>query len=526
MRKLECDFLIQEEVAPASVQGCLDELQVLQSLKPTYTPLKKNVKRLVFFEYRDKKHADLFVGSVEEAARPARRSSDRTAFREVAKNQDIRCLGYLLLYSDSCQGIPLSSYIPEAVIVEPSSFPHYYVHSKATFPLTTLGQPFGVLGSYFAQQEGAVNCCAQAAVKAVLKNLATMTGVDVDIPYTQMNAHLCIDHKTRHAKNGCFPEEIGELLRGVGMESAILDHAAGGESTADAIIDTAYYAVECGLPAILCFGGKRVMHAMAVVGHTFDPRLWSATAAAAYFPSDRTYMPSHSWMQDLLVQDDKVGPYCTLQRATLANRKPLVIIPRFPDSMMESPESVEQSVSSLFSERRFGNQTFFSKLNEFAEKKGAQSYWLDKLLEHVSSGTFVLRTLRTTADAYCDFLKNNGMDVDMINEVKDRLAGRRTIWLVELSIPELFQINNCRLGEVLLAEDVVGAKKSPKEDLELCAVRIPGVLTVVDSSGGISSYPIPAMQDYYPILLLKPNELTSHFDGIHPFSPAAARLRD
>ncbi len=555
MRALECDVVVEEELDPSTVSGCDKEVEILQEkVNPELKPLSRNVFRITFFKVSQKDIEWVHLLQTDHDKARDTAEEDKRSF--LSNQERLECLGFLYLYVDSCKGINLSAYVPRAVVspVPSHDYRGPFVHSKAEFQAHVFETlTFPVEGSFFAQQEGSTWCCAHAAVMVSMMNITGATeGTNRSFCLEDWNALLGIDHVYRNA-DGLFPEEIRRVFQEEGIESFCGDYETissmntfkGSAAHADRVIATAYYAIEAGLPAIIAFSGDAGGHAMAAVGHTFDPSMWSPTATRAYFHfQDKPYIPSHAWVDNLVVHDDNFGPYRTLSRSVLQSRSPSVIIPKFPESKVETPETVEREAADWLGQVPYEDGRFFQTiLKSKSCPSRDKNKWFFRLMRNVSMRTHVLRTIPITHDEYFDFLngKNDleeqilGKELDALtNVLKNRqgdvftlkrdesgvsklstLKGRKEApftWLVEISIPEIFQWNNRRVGEVVLQESTItefttaGPVKLDFRDVLL--VRVPGVLSVPelvildngDLTYSFEHYKIPG-KGHYPIVI-------------------------
>lgn len=512
MRQHDCDLLVEEELDPTTVLGCQEEIQVLQEkIRPGLNPLTRKVIRVTFFRLiaNNVDRLKCYTSDIDLATKNAAKH-----FKEFSATAGaFECLGYLLLYIDSFKGLGLSSYVPEAVIKPfPPDSRGPYIHSGGKYEAHVSGVRFEIDGSYFAQQEGATWCCAHAALMVVLKNVFTARGQSYGTTYEQINQLLNIDHQYRFAHTGLKVPEIVDVLAGEGIYSDVINcntkfpglPGCGTPHHADRVIATAYYAIEAGLPAIICFGSD-LGHAMGVVGHTFEPSLWSPRASSVYFGGQaKPYIPSHAWVDNFVVQDDNFGPYCVLPKSVLRTQNPAVIIPRYPRSVVLTPEIVEWAAADFLTIKKYNGKSYFQTILQSPScppRSDDSNYWFYKLMEAASRGLHVLRTIPISPDEYLEFLKGTEgagdvlgpLTSDHINAIAQHLGGTFT-WLVEISIPELYQRNTRRLGEVFLQEDA----GSPGNVAGL-SIRIPGVLSLIKDNGcGFGHFEIP-FKEHFPI---------------------------
>ena len=488
MRSLHCSFLVEEEFEPSHLPEDMQFSQVeVGLLKRLYAhALDRRIYRLTFF--KTDQHIE-FSHGISDPIDSTREERNRETLLRLSRERALYCLGFLWLFCDYDQKSqrPLSSYVPRAVVdvdaVE-RTFAGLYIHSVAPYEIHALNETFApVKGSLFTQQEGKTWCCAHAALTMAIENLFRVQGKKCPISYFEMNDFLSIDHVSRYAFKGLSPDEIRSVFghRKIQWEADLYDSAVDATyDSANEVLTAAYHAVEAGLPAILCFEGEGVAHAMAVVGHSFDPNLWSARATGAYFSSELdTYTPSHSWVESLVVQDDNLGPYCTLPRQLLLKRKPSIIVPRFPWSESADIREVELLAGKLLTGQVLeeGRRSYFETIigSEY-EPHGESGYWFAELVNRVANRDFVLRTVPYSPREYLQFIASaeHGAMLKGAEEAESGLRhnlGDMPFWLVEVSLPELFQTNTTRLGEVVIHE-----RKS--RELRFGLVRIPGVLTI------------------------------------------------
>lgn len=493
MRSMCCDFLVEETLEPDEL--CKKEISELEKLSPSFKPLRRVVKKLSFFTSKSK---DFAPGDSE------------AEFVSLCKANDLVCLGFTYLYLDYSGDILLSAYVPKAVVKSFVESSTKYVHSKSRFRNTVCGESFLVRGSYFIQQEGSAWCCAHAALLVSLHNIFAAIGKACPIDFTDINNALFIDNFFRKGSSGLYIFEIQRILESVGLAASVLAPCGKHDcpSDADARIAAAYYCVESGLPAIIGFAGSLTGHVMAVVGHTFDPNLWSARATGAYFHSTDGYLQSHGWVGELIVQDDNFGPYCTLPRAALWEKRPVVVLPKFPWSDKLTPMLVERVAAVILSQPPMNGKSYFHDVfsSHVAQDLGNSNFWFHELIKHVSSKTYVLRTLPITPQNYIASVTTPTEDGTIIDAERDfdpniilMRLGKKNCWMVEVSVPELYQRNERRLAEILIQQGNNG-------DPELKVVRLPGVMSVASASSGFTHRPIQGKY-HYPIYKLEDHPL-------------------
>jgi hypothetical protein len=109
--------------------------------------------------------------------------------------------------------------------------------------------------------------------------------------------------------------------------------------------------------------------------------------------------------------------------------------------------------------------------------------WARRLREYADSGRLVLRPVLLTAAQYSSHLsrisdwKGQKIRRDLISEIKKFSSEK--LWMIELSIPEVFAANKRKLGEVIVRAE---KKLGPERDLDgLLLARVPGQFALYES---------------------------------------------
>ena len=330
------------------------------------------------------------------------------------------------------------------------------------------------------------------------------------------------------------------------------------ENRSNHILGVAYQAVESGLPAILCFKGQKSWHAMTVVGHTFNPGLWSTRAYDEYLKAHEhssLTLSSFEWVDGLIVMDGNFGPYKVLTRRFLQHHLLKVVMPCFPwakslmkwgkdaakitshatlqsqsfvgapwimpaqrraEKILRQPLIPEAKLSEIVS--KLANEgvdtslapTYLDYIFHLYRYPQAPLYWFHELRRHLREGRCVLRTIPCTLDDYLDFLKRErvfggyGDDESVYLEAVREHIFHRCFWLVEISVRELYEWNKHRLGEIIFCEGGDG------QELQAAFLRVPGFIDFMDGDG--DPYPIAVDGHYhYPLSTMTPDKLISLF---------------
>ena len=516
MRMQKCSFMVEEELQPN--ERCLRQMDITQgiSLLGNY---RRRVIRLTFFKC-NKPDGPFKSKTRDEALRNCEK--DWHSFRQLLKEpgSDLKCLGFLYLYTDYAGKSPRHSHVHAAVIATDNlESPNKYIHSSPLYAGRVHNDFwFPVVGSYFAQQDTFLSCCYHTALMVCLKNIYAALNLPCIASYELMNEIARVDcHKRRSNEPlSLSPAKaldiLGELLPF--RHEAIATNRL---CVPNDVIASAYHSVEAALPSVIYFYEDLINdnpmgmgHAMAVVGHTFEAGLWQYRKHdlrhcewPAYHKQHYHHCPSHLWAEGLVIQDEASGPYCTLPWHALIDRYPGVIIPRLNWTIKSYPQEAEIAAERILNPGVKAHSDFFQSIldSDAAPASKDANGWFFEVKRHVEASkdqlcfrairSHVLRTVPCTPRSYLKFLRDLASP-DLCQTVK-RDLGESPFWLVEISVPHLFQWNNERLGEV-----VVPVSTSPCDSVTVYLVRLPGVLTLFEEDGSCRHHKISG--DYhYPL---------------------------
>jgi len=203
----------------------------------------------------------------------------------------------------------------------------------------------------------------------------------------------------------------------------------------------------------------------------------------------------------LIVQDDACGPYRTLPRHELSRVecKPRVILPCFPWAHQGLPELPQDYACRVLTEpflvRDGRPHTLFEDIHADDSFPGPlpSDFWFGVLVEHVQDGRCVLRRVPCTTTRYLAFLRRHDIvlnNLSLLNALEAH-CGTEPFWLIEISVPELYQWNSNRLGEILIQ----GNARVPG-DGRVLAVRLPGVLSLLEDGNQTRHYRIHGAYHY------------------------------
>ncbi len=329
---------------------------------------------------------------------------------------------------------------------------HNCVPRPQQFRVSVGGRRFCIPGVLYCQQNQLNKACAHVALRSALARLLP----DGDISYGHMN-----DFAREVAQeegesfvpcNGLSAKQMRRIFDASGVNYGDTDYEEEKENNADIRKDVPYqkflYAgIESGCGGLLGFGmsGPRAgdgKHIIPFYGHTFNKDTWSPDADAHYFDigGGVGYIPSESWTSSFIGHDDNFGAnFC---------------VPR----LYVRPENVDYVVEFRHSEAMYGGAVAEAQalnfLSALAPSLDHGNEWCARLRQYVDVQNLVLRAVCVPHNEYVTHLRemadweNNREDEALVNTIANLMPN--CLWIVEVSIPQLFPANERKLGEVVL----------------------------------------------------------------------------
>jgi hypothetical protein len=417
-------------------------------------------------------------------------------------------LGYAIMKVD---GIPCpcnSTRVYESVI-RASRYTNNFIRGARTWECCVDGRAFPVIGYLYAEQNGVTNTCAHVALRTV----AARYHENGDMSYREMNRLTGIpeqgipkvDHTTRTVgwpdKKGLYPLEIRNILTAMGARCFLaqyMKYVPGNEPPPFA--KYLYGSVESGYPAIVGFeAGTVAHHAIPVFGHTFNEDAWVQSAEWSYFRiGPRTaYVPSDSWLSAFIGHDDNWGSNFCIPRHFLQTRRSCDKLPSGAGlCQMESrcvayvigtfPQGVE--VSSATAE--LIGVDYLPPLLQQLPKQGTT--WAERLQAYFEHSLLVFRPVLITPSEYLSHLrsisdwKHKRIAEMHIGALEKGIIQEERLWMIEMSIPELFSANRRKIAEILLRAEV--APDNERDFKSLLLARLPGWFAIPPRMGGESAF--------------------------------------
>ncbi|MCP4645976.1 MAG: hypothetical protein GY851_36365, partial [bacterium] len=125
-----------------------------------------------------------------------------------------------------------------------------------------------------------------------------------------------------------------------------------------------------------------------------------------------------------------------------------------------------------------------------------------------------------------------GLSAARQREILDQLQGD-CMWMVEISIPDLFQTNTNRLGEVILAEiprppcghdEECEGEEDEGGGREVRLVRLPGTVSIPGQGKHRMAHYATDADYYYPATTHSPDDIAKFFAGRWDMTPLDGEL--
>ncbi len=358
------------------------------------------------------------------------------------------CVGYAILKHDVCPPAGFDQWHIFEAVFEKYPHKHNCVPNPMAYEVTLGQEKHRIRGLLYAQQNALNKTCAQVALRSLISRV-----IGRDVSYREINDFARTKSSgTFKPSNGLGVPQIQAVLDGFKIRFRDFDYNIPAERYRSKerkrhpYQKYVYAGVECGIGALV---GFRMLndqrHIIPFYGHTFNKDTWAPDADRAYFRvTDRLgYIPSEYWTSSFLGHDDNFGPnFC---------------VPR----LYVQPAQVEYVVELLKPGIQFGGAQAealaIQVLDAVCSRMGSsQNKWLDRLAGYTDpkDGSIVLRAISMDKERYARHLSserdwlNNSEDSQLVDILKQLMPEK--LWVVEVSIPQLFPANERKLGEIVL----------------------------------------------------------------------------
>ena len=178
---------------------------------------------------------------------------------------------------------------------------------------------------------------------------------------------------------------------------------------------------------------------------------------------DTKYLPSETWVSSFIGHDDNFGSNLCIPRQYMGAERADYVAELFRDGCVYSGAYAEAiAVEYLYSILR--------------QHLGPMLPWLDRLVASVTTQEVVLRAVCLPRHEYVHHLRNSvdweghHENPDICEDLSHTLP--EIVWMVEVSMPELFPANQHKVGEIVLDATT---KPSPQVDFShFVHARLPG----------------------------------------------------
>ena len=447
-RSADVQTLVVEEISEAGL--VLDENQEII----TYVPDHKmtGLKRLSFWMSEFKR----------EHALKSKTDSD--------------LIGYAIIKKDCSLSRGYDTWhIFEAVF---SKYPHKHncVPRVPGNEIKVCGYEFEIKGVLYCQQNTLNKVCAHVALRSLLAGRLKAG----DISYSKLN-EIARSASGAHydPANGLGPVQIRAILNALDIPFRDIDYVESEKSNPNIREELPfqkylYAGVESGAGALLGFkltGPKAGddKHIIPFYGHTFNKDTWAPDADASYFHIGKAvgYIPSESWTSSFIGHDDNFGPNFCVPRSYVKPEQAEYVVEFIDDGLKFGGVQAEAlSLTFLYS--------LYPYLNSYKNNP-----WITRLARDSSPSIqrVVLRALAVHRDEYINHLSSiQDWDGNFENPEIPALLTKllpEKIWIIEISVPQLFPANERKLGEVVLNPFIPFNAKQPINYSHFLFARVP-----------------------------------------------------
>jgi len=303
----------------------------------------------------------------------------------------------------------------------------------------------------YCQQNGLNKACAQVAIRSLLSLFRS----DQDFPYDSMNVVAStFASQPFDPGKGLDSDQISAVLSHHGLETREINYELPGVTAEEFPYDKWLYgAIESGRAGLIGFeysgpGATGERHIVPFFGHTFNQDTWAPKALRAYFHvgDNVKFISSLEWMSSFIGHDDNFGSNYCVPRHFIRPENVKYMATVMPEHC--SYDATIAEATAL--------QYLYSSLPVVLAN--AMNLWVHRVIEHISQQDIVLRAIAITRTQYVKALsrardwEGKAEEETLIAAFKGFLP--RHLWMVEISIPDLFAANHHKIGEILLDSQV------------------------------------------------------------------------
>jgi hypothetical protein len=347
----------------------------------------------------------------------------------------------------------------------------HYVLAKATYESQVAGRTLYVDASPFVQQDSHVGVCSHACLLSISSLTSRMFPGEGPGRLTLREITDAVSRVTPFPviQRGLVPAHVSKAFEAMGLAGDAM-YVFGGKEQVFTGEQVAYIYAESGLPVFVGLPlNERGGHSVVVVGHTYEPDAWWPEAFPEYYqsiPSGEGWLSSAAWTGHFIIHDDNFGPYMAMPKHVTAVSWVAVPLPRYI--------LIKGDAAELLAFWALRNPL----VAHLVDKALGQNLtpWTARFAAHLSAGRVVLRTILMSHDEFVRSLSKLEGAQEELMELFSKVALPKHLWLVEVSIPEIYG-SGYRLGEVVL--DASYPPNFIREGYEpIALVHVPGVLVL------------------------------------------------
>jgi hypothetical protein len=372
---------------------------------------------------------------------------------QIGKLTSDNLIGYFIAKMDSVPSIKKNDWHVFESVFRKFQHDHNCVARQVSYPVKITGHDFAIEGVIYCQQNELNKACAQVALRS-LCSLHLPLG---EITYDKINKAAATipgrydpkDGLSYEPRDGLSVQRIRAVLQSFGLGFSDIDYSdeSGSVRSEFPYQKLIYSGVESGAGALLGFKmatRKAQHHSIPFFGHTFNMDTWVANATSSYFKVGKKtkYLPSETWLSSFIGHDDNFGSNFCVPRLFLKPRRvkyALAILP--PGIKYDGVRAETIGLDYLYSLKKDKNLA------------SSTSAWVKRFYVSSDEQEVILRAISISKKDYINHLldmkdwhgRRFPRSIRNLNELLNE-----HLWMVEISLPELFPINKRKLGEIIL----------------------------------------------------------------------------
>jgi hypothetical protein len=405
---------------------------------------------------------------------------------DASKMTDENLIGYAILKRDAVAPKGVDEWHVFEAVLRKYSHHHNYAPHQKTYDLKIYNKSFSGRGTVYCQQNSLNKACAHVSLRTLLSGLPNVG----ELSYRKINELANKDKDpTYDPSKGLTVFQIRNVLEGLNVTFRDIDYVE--SEVTDANIRKThpyqkyvYSGIESGMGALLGFRltGPKIppkdppKHIIPFFGHTFNKDTWVPSADRSYFDvgGGVGYIPSESWTSSFIGHDDNFGSdFCVPRLYVQEDQADYVV--ELLNSGCEYSGIHAESMSLLF------------LYSLFPHMINTGNEWMDRLSYCANPGRqeVVLRALYISKSKYLDVLRtdtdwnSNKEDEKVISILSKGMP--EYLWMIEISIPQLFPANERKLGEIILNASVKFDFDKPTDFKLFVLARLPGSYFLFES---------------------------------------------